>query len=456
MAGEEASHIFNTTTYNEEEYTIAVNIMRNDGSISQSFQKDEIISMKFFRDVVVGYDTCELFLRDNTNMLSTVVKADGNWMVAIAISNMASIANNDETARFERIFIIDSVVLQQFDKDNSKIKFTLVDPVEQIFSKSVAYSSQNNADLSEVIKGLLEAGGFSKTPGQGWNSIPNIELIGKNINYITDNNTQLRQHLNYLLSKAYSKENGHLFLYFDQAPPVKQLTSIWTSCKETHKDEFNSESMYYFLQVTSNDEQKRNINTIAEIIPYSADFLYKDILNFIYPTFTQKFNYNTNIVELKQDSTYTYNELIELVKTLDYENILVPSDIEKKENYATCNLSYDNKNTQFTGNYYRESNEHIFLDKIRNYFINRNLIAVKVLGDVHRKPGKTYSIDCAQLGAGDYYNGLWFCNRIVDLFENKQFYQVIFLTRASIPTKDENSAKAILDYAKLLKEQKSQ
>ena len=94
------------------------------------------------------------------------------------------------------------------------------------------------------------------------------------------------------------------------------------------------------------------------------------------------------------------------------------------------------------GKFYRHTNIDEFRQRLRAYFIYKNMISFKVLGKIWREPGQVFEILYDQSPNTDKMSGKWMCVRIIDDFESQNYYQHIFLTRIS----DKVDYNAIADF----------
>lgn len=428
MASESTANT-QTSTFNNSEFVYEILILDRGGNVTQTFTKDEIIKLHLERDITKYYCTGTVIVKDIGNFYGILANGTGEWAIVINIVQIESL-ELVKNPTFNQYFIITSANIESIDSTCSRIKIHFADPIEQIFNRNVSYSSQNDADISEVLTGLLKATGFKPMSSDSRNYLPVIEKIGQTLNYITDTNTCALNHIDNVLSQIYSETAGFMFLYFNNT-----LTPIWTkpmldSKIDLSNESNNIENLAYVLNIQSTDVPDRNSNVVVEMFPYNAMVPFKNSTRLVYPTYIQDFNYTTSRVEISSKNQWAHDKFSKLFAGSSNSTTLIPGFLEDPSTLIAENAAFFETAPGYAiGNFYRKSNVDQFYRDLRSYFLYCNLISFKVLGQIWRQPGRMYSIAYNQNANSGKLSGQWFCTKIVDEFESGKYYQYIFLTR---------------------------
>lgn len=431
-------------SYNNSEFVFEIRISEFSSGITQKFAKDEILRVQIDHDLTAYYDKGSITLKDFSNFYTILSNNIGNWSITFNIIQKESYELVPE-AVFKKEYNITSVNIEEITPTHATVRINFSDAIEQIFNRNSAYSSQNDSDASQVLTGLLESIGF-KSDSTDIIGIPKINSCGIKMNYITDNNSSALNHIDYILSQIYTDEKGFPFLYFH--PTENRLKIYWSKdvLNSTHDLTDNStkyKNAAYFLQIASEADSERTQENVVEIKSYSDTITYNNASRIIYPTYIQNFNTKTSRMEVPDSGVWDFDKFKSLFSQNDSTSIELPGSVEEPTTvFATLMGFYKTAPKYAVGKFYRQANLDEFRQRLRSYFLYKNLISFKVIGKIWREPGQVFNIVYEQLPNADRLAGQWMCTRIIDDFESNQYYQYIFLTRIS----DKVDYAAISDY----------
>lgn len=423
---------FQYRTFNSSEYVFEITIYNVDSEASYRYAKDEINFLKIERDIVSYCSRGEVAVIDRANFLSVIANNDGKWRLEIYILQKEATGDVEYPA-FIYDYLIESVDIQEIQDDGATVKLTFVDPIVQTMNRNVAYSSQGEKDISEVIKGLLSAAGFEAS-SENSNILPEIQTVGQNIEFVTDATSPLINNIDYLVSQTYSEDHGFLFLYYDTNEVA--FKSYWS--KDIMKEELilsddkvKTENSAYLLSFNSSDDQQRNEGGVAELLQYGYLSPYTTNSRIIYPTYIQNFDYETCRMKTKAENQWSMDKFDKLFSQKDVvERTQLPDFLDDPSKRIGSILDFFKKAPDYAlGNFYRVACADKFYTQLRTYFLYKNMTSIKVIGKIWRQPGRMYYIIYNQEANYGRIAGPWFCTKIVDEFKDKNFCQYIFLTR---------------------------
>lgn len=422
---------FQYRTFNSSEYVFELTIHSTESEASYRYAKDEINFLKIERDIVSYFSRGEASVIDRANFLSVIANNDGTWRLEICVLQKEA-CDDVKSPIFIYDYLIESVDIQEIQDDGATVRLTFIDPIVQIMNKNVAYSSQGEKDISEVIKGLLTAGGFEASSEKS-NILPEIQTVGQNIEFVTDATSPLINNIDYLVSQTYSEDHGFLFLYYDTKDVA--FKSYWS--KDVFKEKIDisdksvaTENSAYLLSFNSSDTQQRNEGGIAELLQYGQLSPYTTNSRLIYPTYIQNFDYQTCRMKTKAENQWSMDKFNKLFSQKEVTRTQLPTFLDDPSKRVSDILDFYKKAPDYAlGNFYRIACADKFYTQLRTYFLYKNMTSVKVIGKIWRQPGKMYYIIYDQESNYGKMAGPWFCTKIVDEFKDKNFCQYIFLTR---------------------------
>lgn len=438
-------------SFNDSEFVFNIILANPSAGIMQSFMKDEIIKVIFENDLNNYYSRGYILIKDISNSYTVLANSTGKWQIMLAIEQLQS-SEKVPAAKFAKTYLVNAVGIEEINQEYAMVKIEFVDFIDQIFNRNVSYSSQNDKDITQVLSGLFESIGFKKNSTDFYTALPEFPKIGKSLNYITDTTNPVKYHIDYINSQIYSDDKGFLFLWYH--PKQSLLKYYWTKEVLSGKIDMSEEKQYenevYNIDITSAHLQMRTTNTVTQITPYTNTLKYNTGARLVYPTYINDYSYITNRIERPQENQWGYDRFAQVFAQKDNDNILIPDMIEDPSRGIVSENTgfFQNAPLGILGNFYRTSNVDEFYKDLRHYFIYNNMICLKVLGKIWREPGKLFTILYGQVPNGETLAGNWFCTKIVDEFENSEYYQYLFLTRIADKT---DYAKSKEDYDMLIK-----
>lgn len=435
-------------SYNNSDFALEISISEFSSGLFQKFAKDEILRIQIDHDITSYYDKGTITIKDFSNFYTVLANNVGNWSITFNIIQLESYELVPE-ATFKKEYNITSVNIEDITPTFATVKINFADAIEQIFNRNSIYSSQNDADISTVLTGLLSSIGF-KQDATDIVALPKIDSCGIKLNYITDNNNSAIYHIDYVLSQMYNDEKGFPFLYFH--PTENKLKFYWSKDilnkdVDLTDDSVKYKDAAYCLKIASESDTKRTDENVAEIKPYTDTIQYDSASRIIYPTYIQNFNVKTSRMEVADSNVWDIKKFRSLFSQKDSMSTELPESLEEPTSvFATLMGFYSYAETAI-GKFYRQSNVDEFRKRLRSYFIYKNLISFKVLGKIWREPGQVFQVLYTQMPNADKLAGKWLCTRIINSFESQQYYQYIFLTRIS----DNVNYSAVADYVNSVK-----
>lgn len=420
-------------TYNNSDFAVEVILTESSSGLFQKYAKDEILRIQLDHDILSYYDKGSILLKDFANFYTVLANSNGNWSISIKIIQIESYELVPES-EFKKEYNITSVDIEEITPTHATVRIGFADAIEQIFSRNSVYSSQNDSDASTVLCGLLKSIGF-RDDAVGINSIPKIDKSGIKINYITDNNNTALRHIDYVASQIYNETKGFLFIYFH--PTENKLKAFWSKDIlndniDLSDDSTKYKNFAYCLKLASESNTDRSDVNVAEIKAYNNIIPYNNAARIIYPTYIQNFNVKTSRMEVPDSDVWGTKKFEELFSQSKKMNTSLPKSLEEPTSvFATLSGFYSEAPKYAVGKFYRQTNIDEFRQRLRSYFIYKNMISFKVLGKIWREPGQVYEILYDQSPNAEKLAGKWLCTKIVDDFESQEYYQYIFLTRIS-------------------------
>ena len=436
-------------TYNNSDFALEVILGESSSGIFQKYAKDEILRIQLDHDILSYYDKGSILLKDFSNFYTILANSDGNWSISLTIVQIESYELVPE-AMLRKEYNITSVNIEEITPTYATVRINFADAIEQIFNRNAIFSSQNDADASSVLKGLLKSIGF-RDDAEGIVELPKIDASGIQINYITDNNNNALRHIDFITSQIYNETKGFLFIYFH--PNENKLKAFWSkdvlNANIPIDDNFEKyKNAAYYLKIASADDADRADYNIAEIKAYNNIIPYNNAARIIYPTYIQNFNVKTSRMEVPDSGVWKNEKFKELFSQNVLMNTSLPKSLEEPSSvFTTLSGFYNTVPDAAVGKFYRQSNIDEFRQRLRSYFIYKNMMSFKVLGKIWREPGHVFEIMYSQGPNVDKLAGKWLCTKIVDDFESQEYYQYIFLTRIS----DTVDYDAIVDYTNAMK-----
>ena len=433
-----------TKTYNNSEFIIEIFILELSSGIRQKFAKDEILRIQIDHDINSYYDRGSITIKDFSNFYTLLANNVGNWSITFNIIQTESYDLVPE-ATFKKEYNIISVNVEEITYTHATVRLNFADPIEQIFSRNSVYSSQNDSDATSVLSGILQSVGFRKD-AEGIVGIPKMDSSGITMNYITDNNNSALMHIDFILSQIYNNEKGFPFLYFH--PTQHKLQFYWSKDVLNNNVDLSDDSTKYknaayCLKIASEADSERNKENVAEIKSYSNVIDYNDAARIIYPTYIQGFNVKTSRMETSDSGVWSFDKFKTLFSQNESMTTELPKSVEEPSSVFVELIGfYSTAPKDAVGKFYRHTNIDEFRQRLRAYFIYKNMISFKVLGKIWREPGQVFEILYDQSPNTDKMSGKWMCVRIIDDFESQNYYQHIFLTRIS----DKVDYNAVADF----------
>lgn len=439
-------------TFNNSEFVVEIKIAETESGIIQSYYKDQVLRIHFDNDILEYYCKGYVLLKDVTNFYTLLANNIGKWSISFTIIQTESL-NMVPSAEFKKEFNITATEIEEITPTHATVRISFADAIEQIFNRNSVYASQNDADISQVLTGLLSSIGFRKGDSSIV-GIPQIDSCGMPFNYITDNNNTALRHIDYVASQVYNKEKGFLFLYFH--PTENKLKTFWSkdilnNSIDLTDDATKYENLAYVLNIASSENTSRGEENVAEIKAYTNIIPFNNASRIIYPTYIQDFNVKSSRMEVPDSGVWSSKTFKQVFEQSNKMNTVVPENIEEPTAvFATLMAFYSTAPEYAVGKFYRQSNVDEFRQRLRSYFVYKNMISFKLLGKIWRQPGHVYEIIYNQKPNSEKLAGKWLCTRIINSFESQQYYQYIFLTRIS----DMVDYESALEYAESIKNAK--
>jgi hypothetical protein len=404
--------------YNGIQFEITASLTYKDNKIVALLDKDNINSIIIVRDIKNHFHHIKLNIRDKGNLFAFNVLPDGNWKLQLSIFQNAEqafgLSEDDMTVAYE--FIVDNVKPEFLSPEYSTVTISATDPIVQTFLKSVSFATQTYEDRSSLIESLLKSAGFIKTG--------TIDKCNIKDTYITDNNSSLLSHVEFLLNKVYSPDLGFLFFYHDYKK--NEFKWVWSNkaLKDIPSNTSSGKDAQKLLKISGNDEFKHaDYQTVTSSIIYNLNDLKTTSRQFI-NTEIQTFDLKKPKVEVKNSNKFEYKFFEDLAKYPEGKS-MIPTIFPKDALKVGLTALFD----KAKGNVYNISSEDVFIKEIRDAYINNNMICLYVPGVISRPIGEVYMVEAIQNPVIMKLNGPWLCTKIVDEFKNGQYNQYIFLIR---------------------------
>jgi hypothetical protein len=242
--------------------------------------------------------------------------------------------------------------------------------------------------------------------------------------FITDNNSTMYEHFEFLLNNIISDTLGYCFFW--------QNTTDWKFnllySKDILKEDLSDTSSYNYLRISSSEKQQFGDDVVSKIKIYSlSDF--RNMLDYYKDTNLILFDLVANNYVIKEKSNNVSNnnkwEFTRLEKTFtdDSEKSLLP------DKHATELTSVSKEIYKDNSFIYSIANRYEFIKSMRDMFLTRELIAITVPAKSWRNPGTQIYLVDDNSNVGGKLSGKWFCNKIVETLDNNSYEQTLFLCR---------------------------
>jgi len=411
--------------FNESQLEILVQLELNGLTDKITLMQSQLLNTIIVKNIEEHFTRIILTIKDRDNLFALKINKNGSDNISFKLKDHSLPDTIKEVEqgldKFEFNGIITDTEVTSFDPTATVIKVTAISKDFEKFNKIVKYSTGSAySDVANIMQMLVLSAGYDK------NIINQSSIKNSNnkIVFISDNNSTMFDHFEFLLNNIISDTLGYAFFW--QSTTDWKFNLIYS--KDVSKTAISDTSSYNYLYIPTPEKPRTGDDVVSKTKIYSLTG-FKDMLDHYKDTNLILFDLLANNYVVKEKSSNLSNnnkwdfKRVEKTFTDNPDKSLLPS----KNSIDLKDVAIDiYKDNSFI---YSIANRYDFIKSMRDMFLTRELVAITVPAKTWRNPGEQIFLVDENSNTGGRLSGKWFCNKVVETLDNGKYEQTLFLCR---------------------------